>query len=214
MSFRLKAGSCEFQPAWSFSWRMWEKFTLGFWTTLQSYIVFPNPDTQNGSIKPKARRPVRFHVHLCFMVSQGARVLLICPCSWVDSAQAGRHLWCILISRFICAHTTMNCGRDLAALLPLCHCETQGNQSALWWIRLQDERTLLLFFLKYTNNIKPVPICYVPARSLLLFLPPFFFCIPSPSFVIVEEAGWLLPSPTPHIPPLPTSPLFCIFISC
>lgn len=96
----------------------------------------------------------------------------------------------------------MNCGRDLAPLLPLCHCETQGNQSALWWIRLQDERTLLLFFLKYTNNIKPVPICYVPARSLLLFLPPFFSASHLPLLSLLKRlAGCCHPSLSPSLPP-------------
>lgn len=101
----------------------------------------------------------------------------------------------------------MNCGRDLAPLLPLCHCETQGNQSALWWIRLQDERMLLLFFLKYTNNIKPVPICYVPARSLLLFLPPFF--LRPISLFCHCWRGWLAVA-VPSLLPFPSPPPFLL----
>lgn len=58
------------------------------------------------------------------------------------------------------------------------------------------------FFLKYTNNIKPVPICYVPARSLLLFLPPFFSASHLPLLSLLKRlAGCCHPSLSPSLPP-------------
>lgn len=62
------------------------------------------------------------------------------------------------------------------------------------------------FFLKYTNNIKPVPICYVPARSLLLFLPPFFSASHLSLLSLLKRlAGCCRP-----LPPLPLPPPFLL----
>lgn len=160
-----------------------------------------------------------FHVYLCLLVSQGntavGQLLLICQSNCVHWAQAGLHLWCILITRFICVRNNELWPWFGSAASTLSLWNTTKPKRLVMDSSPGWENASSLFFLKYTNNIKPVPICYVPARSLLLFLPPFFSASHLSLLSLLKRlARCCRPLPPLPLAALPPSSLFCIFISC